>query len=85
MENQEIKLNKYQYELLRKYSLLKCCKVVHIGEYFYVNENKEKLRNLLNNISDIFSEIGLDENSEPNQIGLQLEAIIDKVSNIVYK
>lgn len=85
MENREIKLTYYQYELLKNYSLLKDCNVVQVGEYYYVDENKEKLRNLLDDISDVFSEIGLDENSEPNQLGLQLEKIIDIISRIVYK
>ncbi|MCT4613476.1 MAG: hypothetical protein N4A49_01225 [Marinifilaceae bacterium] len=82
----EIYLKKKQFELLRKYGDVDLYhdnlreennKILIIG-------NKQYFENLLDKISDVFIELGLNNNDEPNKIGLQIEEIIDVLSKVIY-
>lgn len=41
--------------------------------------------NILDNLSNYLLQYGLDEKDEPNSIGIEIEQLIDKVSEIYYE
>lgn len=46
--------------------------------------DKQDFENLLDQISDVLTDVGMDSNDEPNKLGLQIEEIIDILSEVVY-
>ena len=51
-------------------------KNTHIKQYYLILNEKEK-QYIIDYLSDIFIQKGLQENDEPNKFGLQIEELID--------
>lgn len=82
----EINLKKQQLELLKKYSSLRLSpntlpenkrQVAIVGD-------KQYFEKLLDEISNVLIEKGMDDNDEPNELGFQIEEVIDILSKVVY-
>lgn len=96
LENQEVQqintlkmklyLKKEQFELLNKYCEIdtNSYELQEDNNKILLIGNKQYFENLLDEISDILIEIGMDSNDEPNKLGLQMEEIIDVLSEVVY-
>lgn len=91
MENQEKKINMKELRLNNKYlgQLIEIIKVDNfiIEESTNVNIIKGDdafFENLLDHLSNYLIQNGLDENDEPNSIGIEIEELIDKVSEVYY-
>ena len=50
-----------------------------------VSLKEDELELLLNQLSDLFSEIGIQADSEPNETGYFIENIIDNLSRVLYQ
>lgn len=83
----------YLLNMLKKEELIKkirCCKENKIfkNNYFtnayFVDFYAEEVKILLDELSDNLINRGLDKNSEPNQLGLQIERLIDVFSDVFY-
>lgn len=54
------------------------------SDRFFLNGSKEFFEKLLDLISDMLMKEGLNEIDEPNELGLELERLIDKISEVYY-
>lgn len=82
----EISLKMQHFELLKEYCKLDInpSALPDKGNRVSVVGDKEYFENLLDEVSDILTDKGMDENFEPNELGLQIEEIIDVLSSAVY-
>jgi hypothetical protein len=54
-------------------------------DYFLIETPKDVYEKVLNELSDILSEKGFDENYEPNNFGRKVEILINKFSEKFYE
>lgn len=89
MENQEInssakilyvKLNKSQYQLL---SGLFLSRLIDENHKYYLTGDKEYLNLVLDKLSDILMKDGLNPDDTPNEMGLKIESLIDRINHYI--
>ncbi len=80
-DNIKVKLSMAEAHILNSIISIKIEK--KNDEYFIIGKKSFYIK-LLDELSDKFSDIGLDINDNPNELGLKLESLIDKFSPIVY-
>lgn len=51
---------------------------------YAIEFNESELQQLLDKLTYSLTEVGLDNRSEANEKGLQIEKIIDQISNLLY-
>jgi hypothetical protein len=77
----KVKLSMVEAELLRS---IVSVDVEKHGTEFCITGSKNLYSKLLDRLSDKLSEIGLNKDDEPNEVGLKIESLIDKFSPFVY-
>tara|TARA_B100000575_G_C22505015_1_gene330100 strand:- start:223 stop:486 length:264 start_codon:yes stop_codon:yes gene_type:complete len=80
-DNIKVKLSVAEAELLRN---IVSVSIENQDAKFYIFGSRKLYSELLDELSDKLSEIGLNKDDEPNEVGLKIESLIDKFSPFVY-
>ena len=85
---QPIKLHKTDYLfLLQLISLRVRDSLVYKleGDYYIITATRGVIEEILDELSEVLSEKGFNENLEPNVLGRMIESLIDKFSENIYE
>lgn len=83
-----LEIKKYDYEVLQQYASEKLTKDI---SSIVLNENKlliavskTQANDIIESLLISFTEVGLNKDSEPNKIGLEIENVINVFSDLAY-
>ena len=62
----------------RELELIKLC--INVPKENFVNFSSEEKQKMIDAVSDYFIKHGLKKNDEPNQLGMELEDLLDKLN-----